>query len=43
MVLIKLATGDGWTDMLQALIKKNSLMNQCIDNPSYSDLVRNNF
>jgi len=35
LTLFTVATGDGWNLLLEALQKKNSVMNRCIQNPTY--------
>jgi hypothetical protein len=41
ITLIRLSTGESWTDLMHALSQQYSAMFQCIDNPSYQDYVDN--
>lgn len=42
-MLIKIATGDGWSDVLNTLSKGYSITNQCVMNPTYNDYRNNGF
>lgn len=41
LTLFIVATGDGWDLLLQALSMNNTVINQCIDNPTYQDYLDN--
>lgn len=40
--MFKIATGDGWNGILNDLEYNKDIINVCIDNPTYSDYVKNN-
>ena len=42
-MLIKIATGDGWSDVLNAVSRGYSITNQCIVNPTYNDFKNNGY
>jgi hypothetical protein len=39
LILIKVATGDGWAELLNTFSAENSITNQCIPDPSYADYI----
>ena len=43
VTLIRLATGEAWNDLLDALSQVYGITNQCINNPNYQDYVDNNY
>jgi voltage-gated sodium channel type II alpha len=42
MTLVRVATGEGWPDLMAALSRGYDLDYKCVSNPSYADYVRNN-
>jgi hypothetical protein len=43
LTLIRLSTGESWTDLLNCLSLEYSLTNQCIVNPGYDDYASNGY
>lgn len=43
LILIKIATGDGWIELMNILSRQYSVMNQCIEDPTYQDYRDNGF
>lgn len=41
LTLFTVATGDGWDMLLQAMSMKKSVLNNCIENPTYQDYLDN--
>lgn len=39
MTLFIVATGDSWNNIMEAFAIENTPLTQCIDNPSYQDIV----
>ena len=42
LVMFKVATGDGWNDVLHAVTIDLGITSSCINNPTYSDYANNN-
>lgn len=43
LTLLRIATGEGWNDLLNALSLPYSLQNQCIEEPTFKHYKENNF
>lgn len=41
ITLIRVATGENWNEVMNALSRESSLDYPCIENPTYEDLVAN--
>ena len=41
LILIKIATGDGWAEIMNIMSLQESVLNQCLENPSYQDYILN--
>lgn len=43
LTLFTVATGDGWNSLLVSMEQDRSILNDCIEDPSYDDYVENGF
>jgi hypothetical protein len=41
VTLIRVTTGEKWPELMEDLSRTNELGFECIENPSYQDLVKN--
>jgi hypothetical protein len=41
LILIKIATGDGWAEIMNIMSLQESVLNQCLEKPSYQDYIVN--
>ena len=39
--MVKIATGDEWSEVMMAVAKDYSILNQCMDSPGYTDYIAN--